>query len=86
MNIGQIRQNHTKYIRLRKIVILVIRNENYKEPMSCTWAKNKDCQGLVLPPGVRGKGIKGRGQGTQLVTPEKPLPLPGFSYLTFEQI
>jgi len=39
----------------------------------------KDCQGLELPPGVRGKGIKGRGQGTQLVTPEKPLPLPGVS-------
>ena len=40
---------------------------------------SKDCQGLELPPGVRGKGIKGRGQGTQLVTPEKPLPLPGVS-------
>jgi len=39
----------------------------------------KDCQGLGLPPGVRGKGIKGRGQGTQLVTPEKPLLLPGVS-------
>ena len=24
----------------------------------------KDCQGLGLPLGVRGKGIKGRGQGT----------------------
>jgi len=39
----------------------------------------KDCQGLGLPPGVRGKGTKGRGQGTQLVTSEKPLPLPGVS-------
>jgi len=34
---------------------------------------------LGLPPRVRGKGMKGRGQGTQLVTPEKPLPLPGVS-------
>jgi len=39
----------------------------------------KDCQGLGSPPGVRGRGIRGRSQGTQLVTPAKPLPLPGVS-------
>ena len=40
---------------------------------------DKDCQGLEWPPGVRGKGMKGKGQGSKLATPEKPLPLPGVS-------
>jgi len=35
--IGQIRQDYTEYIRLRKIIILVTRNGNYKDLVSSTW-------------------------------------------------
>ena len=34
-----------------------------------------DGQGFEKPPGVRGKGHKGKGQGQDIHTLEKPLPL-----------
>ena len=32
-------------------------------------------QGFQKPQGYRGKGLEGRGQGIECLTPHKPLPL-----------
>ena len=42
------------------------------------WRKRDSCsveQGFQKPQGYRGKGLEGRGQGIECLTPHKPLPL-----------
>ena len=39
--------------------------------------KTSDVQGLGKPPGFKGKGQEGKGQGRDFMTLRKPLPLAG---------